>query len=109
MFRVFRSGNYKKKLDKLDHSDYKIVINFEQALKEQPYSGKPLGYRFFREKRFNGKRLIFLVYDQHKSIFLITITNKKLQKYEVNLIKANLDIYKEELENIIKALNEKNN
>lgn len=49
MFRVFRSGNYKKKLEKLDGSDYKRVINFEQSLKQKPYSGKPLSYKFFRE------------------------------------------------------------
>ncbi len=108
MFRIFRSGNYKKKLEKLDGFDYKRVINFEQFLKQEPYSGKPLGYKFFREKKFDGKRLIFLVYEQYKSIFLITITDKKLQQYEINLIKANIDIYKDELEKIMKDLNEDN-
>lgn len=100
MFRVFRSGNYKKKLEKLDGSDYQRVIDFEQSLKLEPYSGKPLGYRFFREKKFNGKRLIFLVYGQHGCIFLITITDKKVQQKEIDLIKANLDIYRSELEDI---------
>lgn len=105
MFRVFRSANYKKKLEKLDGSDYKIVINFEQSLKLEPYSGKPLSYKFFREKKFDGKRLIFLIYEQYNSIFLITITNKKLQQYEINLIKSNLDYYKDEMERIMKDIN----
>lgn len=107
MFRVFRSGNYKKKLEKLDGSEYKRVDQFEQSLKQDPYSGKPLNYKFFREKKFNGKRLIFLVYEEHKSVFLITITNKKLQQQEINLIKTNLDIYKKELNDILKKLNGK--
>ncbi len=101
MFRVFRSGNYKKKLDKLDGSYFNRVIKFEQDLKKEPYSGKPLGYKFFREKKFNGKRLIFLVYEQHKCIFLITITDKKLQQHEIDIIKSNLDIYKEEFDDIM--------
>ncbi|MEN9625845.1 MAG: hypothetical protein RL557_173, partial [archaeon] len=36
MFRVFRSENYKKKLNKLDGGDYQRVIGFEQALKQEP-------------------------------------------------------------------------
>ncbi|MAG01932.1 hypothetical protein CMI42_01230 [Candidatus Pacearchaeota archaeon] len=109
MFRVFRSGNYKKKLEKLDGSDHKRIINFEQSLKQEPYSGKQLTYRFFREKKFNGKRLIFLIYEQHKSIFLITVTNKKLQQHEIDLIKANLDVYRVELERKINHLSETDN
>ncbi len=103
-FRVFRSEHYKNKLLKLDKSEQDRVINFEQSLKEQPFSGKPLGYKFFREKKFDGKRILFLVYEEHSSIFLITITNKKSQQQEIDLIKTNLDIYKDELESILKNL-----
>lgn len=104
MFRVFRSAWYKSKLNKLDKSYYGRVIEFEQELKKSPYSGKPLGYKFFREKKFDGNRLLFLVYEEHKCVFLITITDKKTQQQAIDLIKANLDVYKEELEKIIKNL-----
>ncbi len=104
MYRVFRSGKYEQKLNKLDKSELDRVIQFEQSLKIEPYNGKPLGYEFFREKKFNGKRLIFLVYEQHQRVFLITMTNKKLQQIEINFIKANLDIYQEEIERRIKRL-----
>ena len=89
MFSVFISSNYKRKLEKLEGSDYKRIINIELSLKQNPYSGKPLGYKFFREKKFDGKRLIFIIYEQHKSIFLITITDKKIQQQEIDLIKSN--------------------
>ncbi len=104
MFRVFRSQHYRHKLFKLDKSEQSKVIKFEQNLKEQPFSGKPLGYKFFREKKFNGKRVLFLVYEEHKCIFLVTITDKKAQQHEIDLIKANLDIYKNELKDILKGL-----
>ncbi|MAF50686.1 MAG: hypothetical protein CMH64_01210 [Nanoarchaeota archaeon] len=59
---------------------------------------------FFREKKFDGKRVIFLVYENHKCIFLITITDKKAQQSEIDLIKSNLDVYRDVLEKIIKNL-----
>ena len=79
-------------------------MKFEQALKENPYTGKPLGYKFFREKKFNGNRLLFLVYEEHKCIFLVTITDKKAQQHEIDLIKAHLDIYRNELDRLMKGL-----
>lgn len=104
MYRVFRSEWYDKKLDKLDRSGQHRIFKFEQQLKIEPYSGRPLGYRFFREKKFNGKRLIFLVYEEYKAVFLVTITDKKAQQHEIDLIKANLDIYKDTLKRLIEKL-----
>ncbi len=104
MFRVFRANWYEKKLKKLSPNEQERVKIMEQGLKKNPYDGKPLGYKFFREKKFDGKRLIFLVYDVYKTIFLITITDKKMQQKVIELIRANLDVYKEELERILKSI-----
>jgi mRNA-degrading endonuclease RelE of RelBE toxin-antitoxin system len=103
-FRVFRSFTYKGKLLKLDRSEQIPVEKFEQHLKDDPFSGQPLGYKFFREKKFGGKRLLFLVYEEHKCVFLITITDKKAQQYEIDMIKANLDVYRKELDGILRRL-----
>lgn len=104
MYRVFRSDWCKNKLEKLDNQEQERVKSFEQSLKNYPYSGKPLGYKFFREKKFDDKRLIFLVYEDHQTVFLVTITNKKAQQQEIDMIKANLDVYKEEINKRIKSL-----
>ena|SRR3989344_3924240 len=103
-FRVFRSMNYKGKLLKLDRSEEIVILKFEQHLKEEPFSGQPLGYRFFREKKFDGKRLLFLVYEEHKCVFLITITDKKAQQHEIDMIKSSLDVYRNELNEILRNL-----
>ena len=103
-YRAFRSENYDKKFQKLDSFEQKRISNFEQSLKKEPYSGKPLGYKFFREKKFNGKRLIFLIYEDKKCIFLVTITTKKTQQYEINMIKENFEKYKNELNKLISNL-----
>ena len=62
MFRIFRSEWYNKIFSKLDKSEIYRVIKVEQHLKLEPFSGKPLGYKFLREKKLNGKRILFLVY-----------------------------------------------
>jgi len=104
MFRVFRSDWYDSKLKKLTNVEQEICKNFEQQLKEKPYAGKPLGYNFFREKKFDGKRLIFLIYEEHQVIFLVTITDKKAQQSDIDMIKANLEMYKETVSKVIKCL-----
>jgi len=104
MYRVFRSEWYSKKLKKLDKSDIKRVEKFEQQLKQQPFNGKPLGYKFFREKKFDGKRLLFLVYEEHSVVFLVTITDKKAQQRDIDFIVSHLNIYKEEIDELVKGL-----
>jgi len=42
MSRVFRSEWYDKKLRKLDKPEIERVEKFEQHLKQEPFSGKPL-------------------------------------------------------------------
>jgi len=103
-YRIFRSDWYESKLNKLDKSEYDRVLKFEQSLKQEPYGGRPLGYKFFREKRFDGKRLIFLLYEENRCVFLVTITDKKAQQREIDLIKSNLDFYRDELERLMKGL-----
>ena len=104
MFRAFRSEWYDKKLQKLTKAEQERVSRFEQHLKLEPYAGKPLGSPFFREKKFNGKRALFLVYEEQKVIFFITITDKKAQQQEIDLIKANLDVYKETIGQLMRNL-----
>ena len=104
MFRVFRSDWYEKKLSKLDSSEKVRVEKFEQELKSQPLSGKPLGYEFFREKKFDGKRMLFLVYSEYQVAFLVTIVEKKVQQQVIDMIKTNLDVYKGTVEKLVESL-----
>lgn len=104
MFRIFRSEWYERKFDKLDKSEQQIVSKFEQKLKLQPYEGRPLGFKFFREKKFDGKRILFLVYDNYSTVFLVTITDKRAQQQDINLIKTNLDIYKDKIMELLKNI-----
>ncbi len=73
-------------------------------MKNEPFSGKPLGYKFFREKRFDGKRLLFLIYEEHSILFLVTITDKKAQQRDIDFIISHLSVYKDEIDKVVKNL-----
>ena len=89
---------------KLSPKEQERVNDFEQDLKQNPFQGRPLGYKFFREKKFNGKRMYFLVYDSHNVVFIITISDKKAQQQVIDFIKANLDVYKVQIEKILRNI-----
>ena len=55
MFRAFRTAIYDDKYTKLSFAEQQRVLIIEQQVKNTPYTGKPLGYEFFREKKFDGK------------------------------------------------------
>ena len=97
MFDIFRTDNYEKKLDKSDNKERQILIDFEAELTTKPYRGKPLNNPFLREKKFDGKRALFIIDDNLCRILFITITTKNDQKEVIRHILNNIEIYKEEL------------
>jgi len=101
MFRVVYSESVEKEAKKLTRFDWKRIEGFAHQLKIEPFSGKPLGYRFIREKKFNGKRLLFLVYPQYLAVYLVIITNKKFQQRMIDKLKNNLPKYEEKLKELL--------
>lgn len=71
------------------------IMNFIAELKESYDVGKPLGYPFFREKRVDGYRLYFLIYEDVQTVLLVTISDKKAQQETIDRIKEQLDFYRE--------------
>ncbi len=64
MFKVYRTQEFENLLNKLlTKNDIARVNKIEEEISERGFTGKPLGYNFLREKRINGKRVYFLVYE----------------------------------------------
>lgn len=106
MFRVFRTEWYEKKFSKLDNSERMVVEKFEQSLKINPFAGKPLRYDFLREKKFGGKRLIYLIYEDELKVFLVTISDKKSQASDIDFVASNLEVFKKEFRFLLLFLQE---
>lgn len=66
-------------------------------LEENPFSGKPLGYKFFREKKIGNYRFYYLIYEDQIVVFVIAISTKKDQQATINTIKKLIPHYREEI------------
>ena len=99
-FKVYHSQRFKKELLKFDKNFQKRVDGIEDELVENPYSGKPLGVKWFREKRYEKYRIYYLVYDDLQSVFMVGISGKKDQQKVINTIRLLLDFFRQELENL---------
>ena len=104
MFRIFKTRAFDENYDKLDNSEQKRVNKIRNRLsKSGDVTGKPLaGLKFFREKKFNGKRIYYLVYKEFNSILVIAISDKKAQQATINQILFSLKDYKGYIIRILK-------
>ena len=100
-YKVYHSFKFDEELLKCDGKIISYVDKFEDNLIENPYSGKPLGFRLFREKKFENYRFYYLIYDDLESVFMVAISKKKDQQKVINTIKLLFDFFKEELKGLI--------
>ena len=101
-YKIETTTQYDKDFERLDYS---VRIQIEQEieqLKINPFVGKPLGYKFFREKKVGKFRFYFLIYEEYVVVFVIALSDKKNQQETINIIKQLIPHYKEEIKNRIK-------
>lgn len=97
MFRIFTTEEFDKDISKLDNSEQQRVKSILAQLKEQGGNvGKPLsGLTFFKEKKFGGKRLYFLVYQDILVVLVLAISDKKAEQATINRILIDLAEYQQ--------------
>ncbi len=98
MFEVFETARFAKTIQDLDGREKEWISKMRVALAENPFSGKPLGFDWFREKRFEGKRLYFVVSKKKRKVLLVAFGNKKEQRKTIERILVDRDAYFEFLE-----------
>ncbi|MCR4335331.1 MAG: hypothetical protein NUV57_02220 [archaeon] len=94
-FKVFKTNEFDKQFERLS-SEEKIQVNkiLLQLYEKGDLVGKPLsGLSFFREKKFGGKRLYYLVYETYFVILAVALSNKKTQQATINQIIRDLSDY----------------
>ena len=106
MFRIFTTHEFDKDFEKLDNSEQIRIRKIISQLKEQgELVGKPLaGLSFFREKKFNGKRLFFLVYKNYSVVLILAISDKKAQHATINRILLDISEYQQYIYSTLKKL-----
>jgi len=101
-YSVYTTESFDKEVAKLSPNDREIIQKICFQLKDNPYVGDVLRYRFFREKRIREKRLYFLVYDDLSAVLLVALGGKKTQQETIDYIIRYLIEFKVYLEQKIK-------
>ena len=96
-YGVYTSEEFDEDFNKLDKSLQDQISNEIDQLKINPYIGKPLGYKFFREKKVKNYRFYYLIYDEYVVVFVIAVSDKKNQQEVIDAIKHLLPYYKEKI------------
>ena len=85
-YAVYALNVFDKEMDKLPEFDKEIIQKILLQLKENPYVGDQIRYKFFREKRVKEKRIYYLVYDDLKIVLMVALGGKKAQEETIDKI-----------------------
>lgn len=97
MYNIFKTEKFVKKFDKLDNN---IKLRFEKQfriLETNPFIGKPLKSKWFRELKVDKYRVYFLIKEQKVSLLLIDLSDKKGQQESIDFIYSRIKIYLESI------------
>ena len=94
LFKVFTLKRFDREKECLQKDEQEQIEKLFLQLKENPYVGDSIRFRFFREKRIKGKRVYYLVYDDLLSVLLVGISDKKSQKETIDRIIRYLGEYR---------------
>jgi len=97
-FKVLVTNSFLNEYKKLSFDEKRKIEKIIEQLKMNPFSGKPLGYKFFREKKIEGKRLYYLIFEDKIKILILNYSGKKKQKTIINEVKNTLKSYRNNLD-----------
>jgi len=100
-YAIYTTDSFEKEIEKLSSSDKEIIQKIYLQLKQNPYVGDQIRYRFFREKRVREKRLYFLIYDDLAAVLVVAFGGKKAQEETIDEIMRLLPEFKKYVQNLI--------
>ena len=101
-YLIYTTSKFDDDFSKLDNSIQEQIQKEIEQLEINPYVGKPLGYRFFREKKVRNYRFYYLIYDEYIVVFVVALSDKNSQQNAINTIRSLIPYYREEIKKKIK-------
>ena len=101
-YTVFLTRMVKKKLDRHEPAVRSWAYRVLENIPDNPWIGKPLQPRWFREKKFRGIRLYFVIYENIQTVYAVNVSTKKDQKQVIASIRLLLPRHREEVEELLK-------
>jgi len=100
-YSVYTTKSFEKEIEKLPNSEKKTVKKIFLQLKENPYVGDAIKYKFFREKRLREKRIYYLIYDDLSAVLIIALGGKKAQQETIDEIIKELPEFKKYIKKLL--------
>ena len=85
-YAVYITESFEREINKLSRYDQEIIKKIFLQLKDNPYAGDQIRYKFFREKRIKEKRIYYLVYDDLMLILVVALSDKKAQEETIDKV-----------------------
>ena len=104
-YAVYVLNVFDKEMNKLSDSEKEIIKKIFLQLKDNPYVGDQIRYKFFREKRMKEKRVYYLVYDDLKIVLMVAIERKKAQKETIDKVVSYFKEYRDYAEKLSNSFN----
>ena len=91
----------KEVIEKLSEHDQQRINNLIIQFVENPYVGDSLQIKSIREKRFNEKRIYFIIFEDLKAILIVGLSNKKVQQKTIDTIRHDINDYRDYVKRVI--------
>ncbi len=88
-YETYATDTFRNLFESLEPDEKRWINNIKEKFRDYP-AGKPLGFGWFREKKYRNKRLYFLVDEGMKKILFVSFASKKRQQEIINFVKENM-------------------
>ena len=102
-YAVYTTESFEKETKKLSQFDKERIQKIFLQLKENPYVGDQIRFRFLREKRIDEKRIYYLIYDNLMAVLAVAFGGKKAQQETIDEIIKTLPEFKRYIEEKLKT------
>ena len=99
-YQIYESETFSKLYEVMEKVEQEWVDKIKQQLIENPQTGKPLKFDWFREKKFGDKRIYYLVYKNVSKILLVSFGSKKDQQKIIDHVVQNKERYRKIIESV---------
>jgi len=101
-YAVYITESFEKEMERISKFEKEKLQKIFLQLKDNPYVGDSIRYKFLREKRIEEKRVYYLVYDDLNAVLVIAFGGKKAQQETIDEIIKYLPEFREYLEKILR-------
>ncbi|MDI6722238.1 MAG: hypothetical protein QMD97_01670, partial [Candidatus Aenigmarchaeota archaeon] len=92
-YEIYETETFSKIFECLTEREKGWIRKMKVQIRSNPRTGKPLRFDWFREKKFENKRLYFIVSMKKPRILLISYASKKEQQKVIDYIMLHKDEY----------------